>query len=128
VRLRVVVFVVVPDVPVIVTVAGPMAAPEVAVRVSVLVEVVGFGLNAAVTPLGRPDADKLTLPLNPFAGVTVMVLVPCPPCAMVTLLGETERVKDGFEMPLGAVPPQPLRIAARQMTETNSGASFSQSI
>jgi len=44
--------------------------------VSVLVPVVGFELNAAVTPLGKPDAERVTLPLKPFNGVMVIVLVP----------------------------------------------------
>jgi hypothetical protein len=30
-------------------------------------------LNDAVTPAGNPEADKLTLPLKPFCGVTPMV-------------------------------------------------------
>ena len=37
--------------------------------------VVGFGLNDAVTPLGRPEADRVTPPVNPFEGVTVMLSV-----------------------------------------------------
>jgi hypothetical protein len=37
------------------------------------------GLKEAVTPLGNPDADKLTLPLKPFSGATVMVLEPLNP-------------------------------------------------
>jgi hypothetical protein len=36
------------------------------IRVSELVLVVGFGLNEAVTPVGRPDMDKATLPENPL--------------------------------------------------------------
>jgi hypothetical protein len=36
------------------------------VNVNVLVAVAGFGLNDALTPLGRPDVDKVTLPLKPF--------------------------------------------------------------
>jgi hypothetical protein len=68
-----------PEVPVIVTVEVPVVAVPLAVRVNVLVEVVGFGLNCAVTPLGRPDAASVTLPLNPPMSVTVMVLVPLPP-------------------------------------------------
>jgi hypothetical protein len=67
----------VPEVPVIVTVTGP---PTVAALVAVSVialepPVVGSGLNAAVTPLGRPEAKKVTLPVNPLTGVTVMVSV-----------------------------------------------------
>ena len=36
-------------------------------------------LKEAVTPLGRPDAESATLPVKPFFGVTVIVLVPLPP-------------------------------------------------
>ncbi len=82
-----------PDIPVMVTEAVPVAAVLLAVSVNVLVLVVVLGLNDAVTPLGRPDADKLTLPLKPFCGVTVMVLAPLAPCVMLRLLGDAERVK-----------------------------------
>src|ERR1019366_8717863 len=83
-RLSTVVFVSVPDVPVIVTVTVPVAAVALAVKVSVPVDVAGFGLNAAVTPLGKPDAERVTLPLKPFDGVMLIVLVPWLPCAMAT--------------------------------------------
>ena len=66
VRLRVAVCVRLPEVPVMVTELVPVAAVLLAVRVSVLVVVADAGVNKAVTPLGRPDADKLTLALNPF--------------------------------------------------------------
>ena len=75
------VFVELPEIPVMVTVTVPVAAVLPAVSVNVLVLVVLLGLNDAVTPPGKPDADKLTLPLKPFCGVTVMVLVPVVPCA-----------------------------------------------
>ena len=91
-RAIVVVFVKLPEVPVTVTVAVAAVAVLLAVSVSVLVAVAGFGLNEAVTPLGRPDADKVTLPLKPFWGVTVIVLVPLAPCIRVKLLGDAERV------------------------------------
>ncbi len=65
--------------PVIVTVDVPVAAPLLAVSVNVLVVVVLLGLNDAVTPLGRPEVDRATLPLKPFCGVTVIVLVPLVP-------------------------------------------------
>ncbi len=61
-----VVFVKLPDTPVTVTVTVPVAAVLLAVNVKVLVLVVLVGLNDAVTPLGRPEADKLMLPLKPF--------------------------------------------------------------
>jgi len=76
VKLIMVVCVSPPDVPVIVTPAMPVAAVALAVRVRVLLLVVaGFGLNAAVTPLGKPEADSVTLPLKPFEGVMAIVLV-----------------------------------------------------
>ena len=81
-----------PDVPVIVTVAVPVVAVLLAVSVSVLAVVKLLGLNVAVTPPGRPEADKLTLPLKPFCGVTVIVLAPLAPCVTVKLPGDAERV------------------------------------
>jgi len=76
VRLSVVVAVRAPDAPLIVTTKVPKAAVGLAVSVRVLVEVVGFGLNDAVTPVGKPVAVNVTLPLKPFAGVMVIALVP----------------------------------------------------
>ena len=76
VRLSVVVCVMLPETPVIVMVDVPTVALAAAVRVSRLVELVGLGLNPAVTPLGRPEALNVGLPLNPFTGTTVIVLVP----------------------------------------------------
>jgi len=76
VRLIVVVSVRLPEIPVTVTVAVPVAAVALAVRINVLVEVAGFGLKVAVTPLGKPEAEKLTLPVKPLAGAIVIVLAP----------------------------------------------------
>jgi hypothetical protein len=80
-----------PDVPVMVTVTVPVVAVLLAVSVNVLVLAVLLGLNDAVTPPGSPEADKLTLPLKPFCGVTAIVLVPAVPCVIVKLLGDAER-------------------------------------
>lgn len=55
-----------PDVPVIVTTAFPGVAALLAVNVSVLLAVVGFGEKATVTPLGSPDAASVTDPANPY--------------------------------------------------------------
>lgn len=66
VREIVVVFVKLPETPVMVTVTVPVAAVLLAVSVKPLALVVLFGLNEAVTPLGRPEADRATLPLKPF--------------------------------------------------------------
>jgi hypothetical protein len=82
-----------PEAPVMVTVAVPVVAVLLAVSVNVLVVVAGFVLNDAVTPLGRPEADKVTLPLKPFCGVTVNVLAPFVPCVIVKLFGDAESVK-----------------------------------
>ena len=76
-----------------VTVTVPVAAVPLAVRVNLLVLDVLLGLNDAVTPLGRPDADKLTLLLKPFCGATVIVLTPLAPRWIVRLFGDAERVK-----------------------------------
>lgn len=89
----VVVWVVLPEVPVMVTVAVPVVAVLLAVNVKVLVEVVLEGLNEAVTPAGSPEADKLTVPEKPLMGFTVMVLDPLLPWVMLKLAGEAERLK-----------------------------------
>src|SRR6202451_2920042 len=88
-----------PEVPVIVTVDVPVVAVALAVSVSTLVPVVGFVPNAAVTPLGKPDAASVTLPVNPPTSVTVMVLVPLLPWVIVRLLGESDKVKLGVADP-----------------------------
>ena len=75
-----------------VSVTVPVVAVLLAVNVSVLVVAVLLGLNDAVTPLGRPDADKLTLLLKPFCGLTVMVLAALVPCTIVILFGDADRV------------------------------------
>ena len=54
-----------PEVPVTVTVCCPMVAELLAMNVSVLFPFVGFGAMEAVTPLGRPDIERFTLPVNP---------------------------------------------------------------
>lgn len=86
------VFVKLPDLPVTVTEAVPVAAVLLAVNVNLLVLAVLAGVNDAVTPLGKPEADRMTLPVKPFCGVTVMVLVPLEPCTIVKLFGAAERV------------------------------------
>ena len=77
----------VPEVPVMVTVSGP---PVVAVLLAASVStlefvVVGLGLNEAVTPLGKPLALRVTPPVNPLEGVTVMVSVALLPCTTVNV-------------------------------------------
>ena len=84
-------------VPAMVTLVGPPVVAELlAVSVNVLVPVVLVGLNEAVTPLGRVDVTaRLTLPVNPPLGVTVIVLVLLVPWARLKVLGLAERLKPG---------------------------------
>lgn len=103
-----------PETPVMVTVAAPVVAVDEAVNVSVEVAlpfaggVTGLVENAAVTPLGNPEALSVVAELNPFKLVTVMVLVPFEPWLMVSEDGEAPTVKS-------AVPPHPgnLKFAMR---------------
>ncbi len=62
VKARAVLAVRLPEVPLMLTVAEPTAAVPLAVSLSTLVPVVGLVANAAVTPLGRPEAASVTLP------------------------------------------------------------------
>ena len=94
--------------PVIVIVLVPVVAVLLAVKVRTLVDVVGFVPKLAVTPAGKPEADNVTLPVNPPVGFTVMVLVPLPPWVTVTLVGEAESEKSG-----AAPHPGNLKLAMR---------------
>jgi hypothetical protein len=64
------------EVPWMVIVAVPAVAELLAVSVSTLLPVAGLVPNAAVTPLGIPDAVRVTGPLNPPTSVTLIVSVP----------------------------------------------------
>src|SRR5579863_10654715 len=91
----------VPDFPVMVTVKVPVVALPPAERVKVLEPVAGLGLNDAVVPLRVPEAESVTLPLKPFDGVMVMVLLPLALRAMLRLVGEADRLK--LDEPLAAL-------------------------
>ena len=82
-----------PEVPVTVTVTEPLAATREAVKVKVLPEAVLFGLKTAVTPAGKSDAARVTLPLKPFSGVTVIAVLTLAPCTTVTVLGDADSEK-----------------------------------
>jgi hypothetical protein len=64
--------------PVTVTVDVPTAAVEPATKLNVLDVAVLAGLNDAVTPPGRPETVKATVPVNPWVGATVIEAVPVP--------------------------------------------------
>lgn len=85
-----------PETPVMVTVDVPCGVDGLAVRVRVLVVEVGFGAKAAVMPLGNPVALRVTLPLNPFTGLTVTVVVLLPPCGTLTEAGFALRLKSAL--------------------------------
>ena len=55
-----------PDVPVIVTLVVPRGTELAAVKVRTAFPVVGFGEIMALTPLGRPETDRLTTPTKPY--------------------------------------------------------------
>jgi len=59
------------EVPVMVTTNVPVAAVPLEVTVNVLDVVVLAGLKEAVTPEGRPEADKATEPVKPGCGTIV---------------------------------------------------------
>ena len=81
-----------PGFPVIVSRLFPRLAPLLAVNVTVLVFVAGFGENVAVTFLGRPETDRLTAPVNPLVAFTDIVLPALFPCLTDRLDGEAVSV------------------------------------
>ena len=94
--------VIVPDVPVMLTVKVPVGvAVLLAASVSRLLPVVGLVPNVAVTPLGRPVATRVTLPVKLPVSVTVMVSVAVLPC--VTDKADTEGA---------SVKPEPATVSA----------------
>ena len=95
VRAMLTVWLSVPLVPVTVTLAVPVAAVLEAVKVTVLVPVVEAGLKLAVTPAGKPLAARATVPVKPFSGLTVMVLLPDAPWATERLVGFADSEKSG---------------------------------
>lgn len=82
-----------PDVPVTVTLAAPNAALALAVKVNVLPVVELVGLNDAVTPLGRPETLRLTVPLNPLAGTMAMLVAAVAPWTTYNAGGLACRLK-----------------------------------
>jgi hypothetical protein len=86
----------VPEEPVTVTVKVPVAAAPLADSVSRLVVLAGFVPNRALTPLGKPEAVKFTLPLNPFTGLIVIVVKPDAPWRKVKVPGDVDSVNPGW--------------------------------
>jgi hypothetical protein len=94
----------------------PVVAVPDAVSVSVEVAlpfaggVTGLVPKPAVTPAGNPEALSVVAALKPARLVIVMVLVPFPPCGILSEEGDAPIVKSGL-----ALPPQPgnLKFAIR---------------
>lgn len=63
----------VPAVPLMVTVEVPAVAVALAANVTALVAVAGFVPNVAVTPAGKPEAARVTLPANGLISATAIV-------------------------------------------------------
>lgn len=84
-----------PEVPVTVKVALPGVAFAAALRLSALLLVLDAGLKDAVTPVGNPAIEKLTVAVKPFCGVTVIVLAPLAPAVMLRLAGDAAMLKVG---------------------------------
>jgi hypothetical protein len=101
VRVIVAVLLKLPEVPAMVTLDVPIAAATPAPKVTVVEPGSGLELKEAVTPPGIPDAEKVTLPVKPFRGETVMALKPDVPCTTARLAGEAESVKPGCGVPEG---------------------------
>jgi hypothetical protein len=108
VRLSVAVSVSPPPLPVMVTVDVPTAAAPLAVRVSVDVPAppaILAGLNAAVTPDGKPLAVSATVLLNPPETALVTVELPEFPSCTLNEDGLADKEKLG-------VPPLTVRLTA----------------
>ena len=106
----------VPEVPVMVIVDDPSAAEAPTVNVITLVAVAGLVANAAVTPVGNPDAARVTLPVNPFSSVTAIVLVPALPGATVTVEGEAASVKLGVPVTVSVMVVEAVSVPEVQVT------------
>jgi hypothetical protein len=89
-RLTVVEWVVVPLVPVMVSVNVPCVAPlEVKRSVEVPVGLTEVGLKLGVTPTGCPETERATEPLKPPLAATVTVVEVVPPlCDSCRLVGD----------------------------------------
>lgn len=83
----------VPEVPVMVMVLPATAAVLATVNISPLVPVVGLASSAAVTPVGRPVIARVTAPVNPFTGSTLMVSLALAFCAIDIVAAEAQREK-----------------------------------
>jgi hypothetical protein len=87
-RLTVAALLTVPEVPVTTIVAAPGAAAAFAVKVRMLIPAAGPRVNEALTPAGRPAAERATIPLKPFRAPTVILVLALVPGPRLRLVGE----------------------------------------
>jgi hypothetical protein len=110
-----------PDVPVMVIVLVAVAAVPPAVKVNTLLPVAGLVPKEPVTPVGKPDAARVTELENGLTSVTVMVSVPLAPWEMDSPEAE------GFSEKLPDPPPpdpEPLTEQAVPLSEKAVGTAF----
>jgi hypothetical protein len=72
------------SVPVTVTLNVPTVAVALTLKVTSVLFTAGFGLNDAVTPLGRPEIENVT---GLLSGLASTVVAPVLPCVIVSELG-----------------------------------------
>jgi hypothetical protein len=84
-----------PEVPVTVTMDVPTGATPLAMNVSVLVFVTVTALKEAVTPVGRPETARLTLPVKLFCASTLIAVPALVPGFKEMPLAEAVRPKLG---------------------------------
>jgi len=113
-----------PEVPVMVTVAEPVVAELPAAKVTALVAVAGLALKEAVTPLGRPEAARVTVPAKGLTSVTAMVSVPLAPSASdrEEAEGLSEKLPDAPPVP--PLDPEPLTEQAVPLREKAVGTAL----
>jgi len=103
VRATVVVCVTPLPVAVTVTLLVPVVAVLLAVKVRVELPLPGapidVGLKLAVTPVGRPEAEREIAELNPPLTVVEIAVLPEPPGATDKLVGEALKAKSGVALP-----------------------------
>lgn len=75
--------------------AAPVVTVSVLVAALPLDDVTEDGANVQVVSLGSGPQVKVTVPLYPPTGVTVIVATADWPAVMVAVAGETETVKSG---------------------------------
>jgi hypothetical protein len=85
----------VPETPLIVARYDPRTAELLTVSVSTLLSLAGLVPNEAVTPVGKPETESVTAPVNPPTSCTAIVAVPLAPGLMLRLLVEADSWKPG---------------------------------